>query len=195
VISIIVFALASLTVGSSAGLSNPPHSIPPSAAFDATCFGPSSPTAACNSAATADINAARAEEGVAPLQLPSGYSSAPVNKQLVEATNAERTGRGLPSLADKRAYDRLAQVGAQHDTDPIGPASHGWGSIWAGGVADPLAAVYLWMYDDGPDSPNLDCPQAGAPGCWGHRDNILGPYWTSVGAGHAARSLAELFVQ
>ncbi len=195
VISIVVLALASLTVGNSAGLSNPPQSIPPSSAFDAACFGPSSPTAACNSAAIADISAARAMEGVGPLQLPSHYSSAPVNNQLVDVTNAERMARGLPSLSEKRAYDRLAKAGAQHDTDPIGPAGHGWGSIWAGGVADPLAADYLWMYDDGPNSPNGDCPQAGAPGCWGHRDNILGPYWISVGAGHAPGSVAELFVQ
>ena len=68
------------------------------------------------------------------------------------------------------------------------------GSNWAGGVADPLAADYLWMYDDGSDSSNPDCPRAGAPGCWGPRDHIPGPGWTSMGAGDDLASVNELFV-
>ncbi|MGO8870375.1 MAG: hypothetical protein ACLQPH_03065 [Acidimicrobiales bacterium] len=190
----LVLVFTSLTTGS-AGLSNPPQSIPPSPAFDAACFGASSPTPACDAAAVANINAARAKEGVAPIQLPPDFARLSVDKRLVKVTNAERTARGLRSLPETRANNRLAQTGAQNDTDPIGPPGRGWGSIWAGGVADPLAADYLWMYDDGPNSPNSDCPQPGAPGCWGHRDNILGSPWASAGAGHAPESLAELFVQ
>jgi uncharacterized protein YkwD len=41
------------------------------------------------------------------------------------------------------------------------------------------------MYDDGPDSSNVDCPKAGSPGCWGHRDNILSPWAGEAGAGVA----------
>lgn len=32
------------------------------------------------------------------------------------------------------------------------------------------------MYNDGWGSANVDCTSSMAPGCWGHRDNILGPY-------------------
>jgi hypothetical protein len=45
------------------------------------------------------------------------------------------------------------------------------------------------MYDDGPGSPNTDCPQAGAPGCYGHRNNIIRSYPGGVmGAGFAVSS-------
>ena len=36
------------------------------------------------------------------------------------------------------------------------------------------------MYDDGYGGTNLDCTSPGAAPCWGHRDNILGP-WTTTG--------------
>ncbi len=182
-------------VTGTSSLSNPHKSIPPTAAFVRACEGVSSPTHACNTAALEDIDHARAVEGLKPITLPATFSSLPLDDQLVAVTNAERSARGLHRLTQKTAYDDLAQVGADHNSDPIGPAGRGWGSNWAGGVADPLAADYLWMYDDGPDSPNGDCPQAGAPGCWGHRDNVLGTGWTSMGAGHHQASLTELFVQ
>ncbi len=175
-------------------LSTPHRSIPPTAAFVAACEGVSSPTRACSAAALKNIDDARAVEGLKPMTLPATFSSLPLDGQLVFVANAERSTRGLRRLAQKAAYDDLAQVGADHDSDPIGPPGRNWGSNWAGGVADPLAADYLWMYDDGPDSPNGDCRQAGAPGCWGHRDNILGTGWTSMGAGHHQASLTELFV-
>ena len=33
--------------------------------------------------------------------------------------------------------------------------------------------MYGWMYDDGSAGENKDCTSPTAPGCWGHRDNIL----------------------
>lgn len=176
-------------------LSNPHRSIPPDAAFVVACEGVTKATPGCTSAALKDIDSARAIEGLGPLKLPVNYATLPFDKQLVAVANAERSARGLSSLSESRPYDQLALAGARNDTDPIGPPGKGWGSNWAGGVADPVAADYLWMYDDGPDSPNGDCPQAGAPGCWGHRDNILGPGWTAMGVGHDQASVAELFVQ
>jgi hypothetical protein len=54
------------------------------------------------------------------------------------------------------------------------------------------------MYDDGPDSPNIDCTSAGAPGCWGHRDNILASWPGASGAGLAVVNgtiqMTQLFV-
>jgi hypothetical protein len=188
-------AIALLAVISASPLSNPPSSIPPTAAFVAACEGVSKPTEACSSAAIANIDSARAIERLSNIELPADYSSLSMDHQMVAVTNAERTARGLKALHERNALDNRAQAGAKDNTDPIGPPGVGWGSVWAGGVADPLAADYLWMYDDGPNSPNGDCPHAGAPGCWGHRDNILGTYWVSMGAGHLNASLAELFVQ
>jgi len=192
-LKIAVAVLFAMTGTSSS--SNPHKSIPPTAAFAAACEGLSSPTPACSTAALENIDFARAVEGLKPMTLPAKFSSLSLDEQLVVVTNSERSARGLRPVTQKAAYDDLAQVGADHNADPIGPAGRDWGSNWAGGVADPLAADYLWMYDDGPDSPNGDCPEAGAPGCWGHRDNILDAGWTSMGAGHHQASLTELFVQ
>ena len=175
-------------------LSNPPASDAPTAAFAAACYGARTPTVACDRAAIADINTARALEGLGPIVLPANYLRLGIKAKMAAVTNAERTSRGLPKLRQTSSDNQLATLGAAAGRDPIGPAGHGWGSIWAG-VADPLAADFLWMYEDGPNSPNLDCPKAGAPGCWGHRDNILSPYWSTIGSAASGPSLAQLFVQ
>jgi hypothetical protein len=174
--------------------SNPPHSIQPTAAFARACYGRTRPTLSCDKKAIANINRARALESVGTISLPVDYASLTLDQQMVAVSNAERTSRGLSALPEVKADDNLAKAGAVAQTDPTGPAGHAWGSIWAG-VADPLAADFLWMYDDGPGGVNGDCPTPDAPGCWGHRDNILGAAWTTMGAGHDHASLAELFVQ
>lgn len=51
-------------------------------------------------------------------------------------------------------------------------------AIAAGGQIGALAADYSWMYNDGYGGPNSDCKTPNAPGCWKHRENILGPYPT-----------------
>jgi hypothetical protein len=51
-------------------------------------------------------------------------------------------------------------------------------SIAAGGQINALDADYGWMYDDGYGGSNVDCDTPTAPGCWGHRDNLLGHYPT-----------------
>ncbi len=191
--AVILFAVTSLSPAPGPQVSNPPRSIPPTTAFVIACEGVSRPTPSCTTAALENIDAARATEGLKPLRLPTDYAGLLFRRQLVLVTDAERSARGLRSLAENPQDDQLAKTGAYDHTDPIGPPGRSWGSNWAG-VADPLAADYLWMYDDGPDSPNADCPRAGAPGCWGHRDNILGRGWTSMGAGHDLASVTELFV-
>jgi hypothetical protein len=69
-----------------------------------------------------------------------------------------------------------------HATGGSGYACDGSGnpgaSIAAGGQINVLDADYSWMYDDGYGSANADCETPQAAGCWGHRDNILGPYPT-----------------
>ncbi|HEX4492103.1 MAG TPA: hypothetical protein VH914_12925 [Acidimicrobiia bacterium] len=171
-----------------------PPNIPPTAAFGNACYGQRA-THACDKQAILNINSARATEGLGPIALPANYKSLTLIQKEVAVSNAERTARGLSKLPAKLAWAKLAKTGAVNNTDPIGPSGRGWGSIWAGGLGDPLAADYLWVYWDGPGSPNGDCVNPGDSGCFGHRNNILGPFWTAMGAGKAPGSLAQLFVQ
>ena len=194
-VSAVVVSAASVAVaGAAAPAADPPASIPPTNAFAIACYGKKKPTAACDTEAIANINSVHTGEGLGPITLPGNYSSLTINQQVIAVSNAERASRGLPAVVETAKYDRLATQGARTSSDPNGPAGHAWGSIWAG-VADPLAADYLWMYDDGPGGINLDCVNPGDPGCWGHRHNILGASWLTAGAGHKQASLAALFVQ
>jgi uncharacterized protein YkwD len=164
---------------------NPSSSLAPSQSFVDACFTADVKVSACDSAALADINQARASEGIGPMQLPGNFYSLNTQAQLVAVSNAERTSRGLPAMAQNANLDGLAQAGAAAGTDPTGPSGYTWGSIYALGDPTALAADFSWMYDDGPDSSNVDCPKAGSPGCWGHRDNILSPWAGEAGAGVA----------
>jgi hypothetical protein len=178
---------------------NPATSIAPSAAYQQACWAAPVNNAACDNAALADINAVRAAEGYGPLQLPSNFESLSMRTQLIAVANAERTSRGLPALPENSNLDLMAQAGAQAGTDPTGPTGYAWGSNIAWGDPTPLAADFGWMYDDGVNSENIDCKYAGAPGCWGHRDNILAPWGGASGGGvyvhNGTMQLTELFVQ
>jgi len=189
----IAAVLIAALVSGAAPAADPPQSIAPTTQFAIACYGKQKPTPACDKQAIANINRARAMEGVKKIKLPANYASLTLTQQEIAVSNAERVDRGLSKLPERASLDKLSKQGAQTNSDPIGPANHGWGSIWAG-VADPLAADFLWMYDDGPNSPNLDCQNPGDSGCWGHRHNIINPDWKAMGAGHDHDSLAELFV-
>ena len=178
---------------------NPAASVAPSQAQMDACWVPNPDIAACNAAALADINRARAGEGLGPLSLPANFYSLGTTAQLVAVADAERTSRGLPALPENPALDTLAAAGAAAGLDPTGPAGYSWGSNIAWGDPTPLAADFGWMYDDGPGSPNIDCPTAGSPGCWGHRENILAPWGGAAGAGvyvnNGTVQLTQLFVR
>jgi hypothetical protein len=192
-----VVAVAFVSIGffgvGGATADSPPN-IPPTTAFGNACYGQRA-THACDQQAILNINSARATEGLGPIVLPANYKTLSIIEKEAAVTNAERTARGLSKLPMKHAWTKLAQQGAHANADPNGPSGRGWGSIWAGGLGDPLAADYLWVYWDGPGSPNGDCVNPGDSGCFGHRNNVLGPFWTSMGAGKAPGSLAQLFVQ
>jgi hypothetical protein len=173
-----------------AALANPTANLPPSPNFLDTCSGtaPDS-SAACTQAALAAIDQARATEGLGPMVLPTNWASLSPAEQLFVATDLERTARGLTPIAGMDpSLDTAAAAGAAGGADPTPPAGYPyqlWTANWAGALGNPLEAIYLWMYDDGPGSDNVDCPAPGAPGCWGHRDNILAPIsgpWTAMGA-------------
>ncbi len=175
----------------------PLTNISPSASFAQACYAVSS--ASCNSWALQAIDAAHTAEGLAPLQLPSDYSALNPAEQLVAVTNAERQARGLPAFAGPvAALDVLALQASETENDPTGPAGSDWVSNWGYGFATPLAIDFVWMYDDGPGSDNVDCTPTNQSGCWGHRHNILVPWGGIMGAADltvgAGNSISELLV-
>lgn len=93
------------------------------------------------------------------------------------ATNLERTVRGLPPLsAMATSLDQSAQQAAAGNRDPSPAAGFPfseWGGNWGGALGNPLEVIYLWVYDDGEGSANIDCTATDTSGCWGHRDNVL----------------------
>jgi uncharacterized protein YkwD len=178
---------------------NPSASSQPSAAFADACYTSTPNVSACDTQALAAINSARAGEGYGPLQLPSNFYQLSTVQQILAVANAERTSRGLPSLPENGSLDQMAQQGAQGGYDPEGPGGYAWGSNIAWGPATALAVDFGWMYDDGPNSPNVDCTASNTSGCWGHRENILSPWGGASGAGYYNNSgtiqMSELFVQ
>jgi len=180
-----------------AAATDPPASIPPSAAFAEACYRVTS--TACDALALKAIDGARAGEGLPPLALPADFGSLDDAQQLVAVTNGERVARGLPPFAGPASgLDATALQAAEAKTDPIGPAGTGWASNWGYGFATPLAVDFVWMYDDGLGSNNLDCTPANQSGCWGHRHDILIPWGGTMGAAMipvgAGNSISELFV-
>lgn len=145
------------------------------------------------------IAAARRSEGVRAWRLPSDFAHLDRVDQLFVLTDLERVSRGLwPLWGVAGTLDRLALAGARRRTDPVDSGRAAWGSNWFSGT-DPAQAVFGWMYDDGPGAwdENVDCPAAGASGCWGHRTNILGdygPYGLFGGASVADGGTTELLV-
>jgi hypothetical protein len=122
-------------------------------------------------------------------------------EQLFVTVNLERTARGLPpAVVLTRSLDKVAQLGANSDTDPpFGDVPHslpgggslvGLGGNWAGGWDNALGSNYAWMYDDGPGSDNADCTPTNHSGCWGHRFNILGTFSSRATCGGRRHELA-----
>ena len=181
----------------------PSSSIAPSSTYQHACWAAPVNASACDSAALSDINSARATEGYGPLSLPSNFESLPTQAQIIIVANAERTSRGLPAFPENSNLDSMAQAGAQANggqgTDPTGPNGYTWGSNIAWGDPTALSADFGWMYDDGPNSENIDCSSASAAGCWGHRMNILSPWGGAAGAGvynhSGTMQLTQLFVE
>jgi hypothetical protein len=177
---------------------DPAQSMPPSGDFYSACFSNSYSASACDKSALSNIDSALSGEGYGPLSLPSNYSSLSTIAQLVAVANAERAVRRLPQMPENSNLDSMAYNGARNNTDPTGPAGYTWGSNLAMGYPTALSADYVWMYDDGSNSPNVDCQSAGDPGCWGHRHNILIQGGGESGGGvyndNGTLNLTQLFV-
>jgi hypothetical protein len=138
-------------------------------------------TGVCLDAAELAIDNARAAEGVGPLTLPADFEGLTPSGQLLVLVDCERVDRGLtPVAGELGVLDQLAGTGAADGVDPVVPVAGvpgltvgAWTSNWASSDSL-LTDFYLWMYDDGPGSANVDCTAADQSGCWDHRDNILG---------------------
>jgi hypothetical protein len=169
---------------SGTGVPNPDHNVAPVPDYTRACAASGiDASPGCTSTVLAAINHARALEGVRPMVLPSGFALLTLPEQLFVAVNLERVDRGLPPFGGLTpGLNRNAQQGADDANDPRDPGQAYVLSDaeWAGGSSNALDALYGWMYNDGFDSGNLDCPHRGAAGCWGHRKGILDNFGSGV---------------
>ncbi|HWD10112.1 MAG TPA: hypothetical protein VHA57_13575 [Actinomycetota bacterium] len=163
-------------------IADPPQTISPNPDYTEVCASSGlDSSSGCIQTVLAAIDNARSQEGVKPMALPPGYAAMTVPDQIFVAVNLERVDRGLPPFsALTTQLDSNAQVGANDANDPPDPGKD-YSVVdteWAGGSSNGLDADYGWMYDDGIGSGNLDCPDKGGPGCWGHRHGLLDNFGT-----------------
>jgi hypothetical protein len=146
-------------------------------------------TPTCTQFVLRSLNAARSDEGLSAIVLPTNWYQLKPQEQIFVIVDLERTARGLPPyLGLNRRLHVSAQSAAAHETDPayargfragLDPQGvPGMGGTLAMGYT-PLEADYEWMYQDGWGgtsslTSNIACTNAGALGCWGHRDQLLG---------------------
>jgi hypothetical protein len=200
-------ALAAWPGGSALAAANPGVNRAPSPDFAQTCASYGAGSASCEAATVAAVNNAHRAEGIRPMRLPTGFWRLSPARQVFVVTDLERVDRGLrPFLGMTFPLDRDAGAAAYANRDPqtgwaSGPDQvRSYGSIWAAEF-NPVAADYAWMYDDGWGGPgqttNVACPAPGAPGCWGHRDVILGGYGDAplllAGVGSVNRGYADYY--
>jgi hypothetical protein len=185
---------------------NPSANRPLDPAQVAACEQPgANQSATCEQEALVQIDAARSQEGVGPMTLPSDFLVLNAPEQLAALIALERSARGLPVPAGLvAAYDQDAQLGADNHTDPAAPPGYAtFGTIEAQGIDSVLVTGYEWMYDDGYGSANLSCTSPSFPACWVHRDVILGDYsatsyfymGTAQGAGPAYAAVLAASLQ
>lgn len=191
--------LAPAAAGAATG--DPPANRTLSQATLEACRTPAAP--ACQTSTLADLDSARAGEGLGPIQLPGDFGTLTVPQQLLVLSNLERVDRGLaPVIGLSGPLDQDALTGAQNDADPQPTQFNGnaWTANWEGGYGSPFEADFVWMYDDGPGSDNLDCSSQHPEGCWGHRHDILWAFDSPAVMGAASAtgqfgaSQTELFV-
>ena len=156
-------------------------------------------SAGCENVVIYYLDKARRQVGLGPYDLPQNFPALPPSHQLLILSNLDRVAYGLPPVFGLTPeLNSAAQEAVIAERDPSLPPSYpagdgysAWTGNWAGGTtnATPNApsAYYGWVYDDGPESGNVDCRTPGADGCWGHRRDVLYPFPSeselSMGAG------------
>lgn len=135
---------------------------------------------ACQKASVAAVDAARHQEGLGSLRLPSMFWSLPYDQQTLIVVDEERVSRRLrPLTGVTAALNNSSLLAAQAGTDPMYSGRADWGAN-QGIAPNVVFADFEYMYDDGLGSGNADCTSAHPQGCWGHRGNIL-YRWPRVG--------------
>jgi hypothetical protein len=144
---------------------------------------------ACVNAVVYFLDQARARLNKPAYQLPADFASLTAVRQAFILTNLDRLAYKLPPIVGLTAalgHDSLNGVYSDSDPSASDPNIAGTTSNWAGSFANMALAYEAWMYDDGYGSGNIDCTSAAAPGCWGHRHDVL----TSFPAGKTAMGAA-----
>lgn len=170
------------------GIPNPAYNVRNT--FYTFCSQHGMESTACRTAIVNTINQANRAEGAQAIHLPPDYGRLPATERLFVLLNLERLAFHRTPFAGLNAdANAVATIGAQRNTDPFlanrislgaGTLSLGWGADWAT-YPTPLTSMFMWVYDDGPGSTNIDCQPGHMTGCWDHRDNILMPW--SMGSG------------
>ena len=176
-----VLALVTALAASASAAPNPPGNIRLGSLPRSCDRAPAG--AACETASVRALDAARARLGLGPYLLPADFVALAPARQWLILANLDRLAYSLRPIdglsAVLNAIARRGAAGRQDpDPEPLlmslhGQSRIGFASNWAGGQPNALVAYYGWMYDDGYGSGNLDCRTPSAPGCWGHRQDIL----------------------
>jgi hypothetical protein len=189
VVSIAALA-ASVSFGVAAGAtgivppSDPPQNIAAQLNPATYCSGVDDTSASCTAVYLHNIDYARSLEGVPPMVLPSDWASLDVASRDLVLTNLERHDRGLPEFTGLSSTLNASSAPALATfSDPSFPGGYSFDAFGSDFALDQniLGADYGWMYDDGFGGANGDCTAADVSGCWGHRNNILGPWQTTAG--------------
>lgn len=143
---------------------------------------------ACDQYVLLAINHARHAMRLAPMVLPSNWSRLSPAEQVLVVVNLERIALHMAPYLGLNGLLTASALRASHAFgDPVEVPSFPtallggvprFGSAWADN-GNVLTADYFWMYDDGwggsaGETSNLVCTSATDPGCWGHRDELLG---------------------
>ena len=167
---LLVAAIICLIPTAAVASTDPPGNLP-LVRFPFGCHLSTAPV--CSKDLVYALDQARAALGLGPYQVPHDFLSLPSDEKLFILANLDRTVEGaapLPGLNSE--LDTAASEGASRGVDPVTPPGwDGYSSNW--GAGSPLVTYYIWMYDDGFASGNVDCQTQDARGCWGHRHVIL----------------------
>jgi hypothetical protein len=120
----------------------------------------------CERIMTRALNHARAVMDEPPYKLPARFNALRARDQMLVLANLDRKLYRRPAIAGLNATlnataKRGAEAGADPSFVPVGGRQLVRGAAnWAGGLRSPLAAYFLWMYDDAGEG-------------WAHRHTVL----------------------
>ena len=145
--------------------------------------------ATCTAQAVAAFNRAHQLTHEPAFVLPANWNQLSLAEQVFTALNLERLAMGYSAYVGMSpVLNNAAHQAALQMRDPYGvtgpafPATYVDGIPRVGGslawLSTALMAVYAWLYDDGwggkGTTMDANCPGAGSPLCWGHREEMLG---------------------